>query len=55
MSNNNSIVLHEEGVAGHYEDMLAARHRPSSISPTFDDAQNTQATTFYTSGTTGAA
>ena len=51
MSDNNSFVLHEEGVAGHYEDMLAAAS-PEFDFPDFDE--NTQATTFYTSGTTGA-
>ena len=51
MSDNDSFVLHEEGVAGHYEDMLAAAS-PEFDFPDFDE--NTQATTFYTSGTTGA-
>ena len=51
MSDNNSFVLHEEGVAGHYEDMLAAGS-PDFDFPDFDE--NSQATTFYTSGTTGA-
>ena len=51
MSDNDSFVLHEEGVAGHYEDMLAAGS-PDFDFPDFDE--NSQATTFYTSGTTGA-
>ena len=51
MSDNDSFVLREEGVAGHYEDMLAAAS-PEFDFPDFDE--NTQATTFYTSGTTGA-
>ena len=51
MSDNNSFVVREEGVAGHYEDMLAAGS-PDFDFPDFDE--NTQATTFYTSGTTGA-
>ena len=51
MSDNNSFVLHEEGVAGQYEDMLAAGS-PDFDFPDFDE--NSQATTFYTSGTTGA-
>ena len=51
MSDNDSFVLHEEGVAGHYEDMLAAAS-PEFDFPDFDE--NSQATTFYTSGTTGA-
>ena len=51
MSDNNSFVLREEGVAGHYEDMLAAAS-PEYDFPDFDE--NTQATTFYTSGTTRA-
>ena len=50
MSDNDSFVLREEGVAGHYEDMLAAAS-PEFDFPDFDE--NTQATTFYTSGTTG--
>ncbi len=51
MSDADSFVLHEEGVAGHYEDMLAAGS-PDFDFPDFDE--NSQATTFYTSGTTGA-
>jgi len=51
MSDNDSFVPHEEGVAGHYEDMLAAGS-PDFDFPDFDE--NSQATTFYTSGTTGA-
>jgi fatty-acyl-CoA synthase len=51
MSDNDSFVVREEGVAGHYEDMLAAAS-PEFDFPDFDE--NTQATTFYTSGTTGA-
>ena len=51
MSDNDSFVLREEGIAGHYEDMLAAAS-PEFDFPDFDE--NTQATTFYTSGTTGA-
>ena len=41
---------HESDVAGHYEDMLASAS-PEFDFPDFDE--NTQATTFYTSGTTG--
>jgi fatty-acyl-CoA synthase len=51
MSDNDSFVVREEGVAGHYEDMLAASSADFDF-PDFDE--NTQATTFYTSGTTGA-
>ena len=51
MSDNDSFVLREEGVASHYEDMLAAAS-PEYDFPDFDE--NTQAATFYTSGTTRA-
>ena len=50
MSDNDTFVLPDRDIAGHYEDMLAA------ASPEFDFLdfdENTQATTFYTSGTTG--
>ena len=50
MSDSDTFVLEEPGIAGRYEDMLAA------ASPDFDFRdfdENTQATTFYTSGTTG--
>ena len=36
MSDNDSFVLHEEGVAGHYEQMLAAAS-PDFVFPDFDE------------------
>jgi fatty-acyl-CoA synthase len=50
MSDNGSLVLREDHIAAHYENMLAAAS-PDFHFPDFDE--NTQATTFYTSGTTG--
>ncbi len=50
MSDSETFVLQEAGIAGRYEDMLAAAS-PDFDFPDFDE--NTQATTFYTSGTTG--
>ena len=50
MSDNDSFSVHDSGVAGHYEDMLASGSTEYDF-PDFDE--NTQATTFYTSGTTG--
>ena len=50
MSDNEQFNVRESGIVGHYEDMLASA--PSEYGfPDFDE--NTQATTFYTSGTTG--
>jgi fatty-acyl-CoA synthase len=50
MSDNDSFSVRESDVAGHYEDMLASGS-PEYDFPDFDE--NTQATTFYTGGTTG--
>ena len=50
MSDRDDFSVHESGVAGHYEDMLASATAEFDF-PDFDE--NTQATTFYTSGTTG--
>ena len=50
MSDNDAFMVRESDVAGHYEDMLASAS-PEYDFPDFDE--NTQATTFYTSGTTG--
>ncbi len=50
MSDNDSLNIREGDVAGHYEDMLASAATEYDF-PDFDE--NTQATTFYTSGTTG--
>jgi fatty-acyl-CoA synthase len=50
MSDNDAFSVRESDVAGHYEDMLASAS-PEYAFPDFDE--NTQATTFYTSGTTG--
>jgi len=51
MSDNDSFVLPADHGNAHYEDMLA-KASPDFEFPDFDE--NTQATTFYTSGTTGA-
>ena len=51
MSDNDSFVLPADHGNAHYEDMLAEAS-PDFEFPDFDE--NTQATTFYTSGTTGA-
>jgi fatty-acyl-CoA synthase len=51
MSDQNAHSQREGDVAGHYEDMLAAASSDFDF-PDFDE--NTQATTFYTSGTTGS-
>jgi fatty-acyl-CoA synthase len=50
MSDDEAPGGHESDVAGLYEDMLASS-KPQFDFPDFDE--NTQATTFYTSGTTG--
>ncbi len=50
MSDGDATAEHESEAAGHYEDMLASAS-PEFDFPDFDE--NTQATTFYTSGTTG--
>jgi fatty-acyl-CoA synthase len=50
MSDGDGTAEHESEAAGHYEDMLASAS-PEFDFPDFDE--NTQATTFYTSGTTG--
>jgi fatty-acyl-CoA synthase len=50
MSDNDSFSVRESDIAGHYEDMLASAS-PDYDFPDFDE--NVQATTFYTSGTTG--
>ena len=50
MSDNESFAARESDVAGRYEDILASAS-PEFDFPDFDE--NTQATTFYTSGTTG--
>jgi fatty-acyl-CoA synthase len=50
MSDSDTVVLEEPGVAGRYEEILAAAS-PNFDFPDFDE--NVQATTFYTSGTTG--
>src|SRR5277367_4738486 len=51
MSDNEAFVLPADQGNAHYEDMLA-KASPDFEFPDFDE--NTQATTFYTSGTTGA-
>ena len=50
MSDSDTVVLEGPGVAGRYEEMLAAASSDFDF-PDFDE--NAQATTFYTSGTTG--
>ena len=50
MSDSDTLNIRESDIAGHYEDMLASGS-PDYDFPDFDE--NTQATTFYTSGTTG--
>jgi fatty-acyl-CoA synthase len=50
MTDSDTVVLEEPGIAGRYEEMLAAAS-PDFDFPDFDE--NSQATTFYTSGTTG--
>ena len=50
MSDSDTFVFVSPGIAGRYEEMLAAAS-PDFDFPEFDE--NTQATTFYTSGTTG--
>jgi fatty-acyl-CoA synthase len=51
MSDNNAATLRDDHGEAHYEDILA-NASPDFDFPDFDE--NTQATTFYTSGTTGA-
>jgi fatty-acyl-CoA synthase len=50
LMSDGQLDVRDSDIAGHYEDMLASAPREFDF-PDFDE--NTQATTFYTSGTTG--